>query len=68
MVIRIPKRTYKPISSDEIFIDWLCEDCDIPESNTVQSLIDGGTPICEGCDSEMNMVECQIETNKGLHT
>ena len=61
-------RTFKAIEPDEIFIDWECEDCETTERQDVQCLSEGGTPICEGCDSEMNMVQCSIETNKGLHT
>jgi hypothetical protein len=44
-----------PLSNDDVYIEFQCDNCKLKLLVTVGEIISGGNPVCRNCDSPFEM-------------
>jgi transcription elongation factor Elf1 len=56
------ERKMSRISAVKVDVNFQCPKCDIEKSCNISEAIYNGAPMCQDCEEEMELIDCEIDT------
>jgi DNA-directed RNA polymerase subunit RPC12/RpoP len=54
----------KQISASKVYVNFECLSCKREDQCTIEEAVENSYPICPNCSHEMDIVDCEIDSNK----